>query len=157
MEQIYKYPRTHHIQGSRLQPGDEDLNSVPFRAIQNQYVVVEEKVDGANAAISFTANGVIRLQSRGHYLTGGTREKHFNLFKQWAHTHAAAFWEVLGSRFILFGEWLYAKHTVFYDALPHYFLEYDVLDLEKQVFLSTSSRQRKLGGLPLVSVPILFS
>ncbi|NET61109.1 MAG: DNA ligase, partial [Symploca sp. SIO2E6] len=42
MEQIYKYPRTHHIQGSRLQPGDEDLDSVPFSAIQNQYVVVEE-------------------------------------------------------------------------------------------------------------------
>jgi len=157
MEQIYKYPRTHHIQGSRLQPGDEDLDSVPFRAIQNQYVVVEEKVDGANAAISFTANGAIRLQSRGHYLTGGPREKHFNLFKQWANTHAAAFWEVLGSRFILFGEWLYAKHTVFYDALPHYFLEYDVLDLEKQVFLSTNSRQGLLAGLPLVSVPVLFS
>ncbi|MER3587537.1 MAG: DNA ligase, partial [Mastigocladus sp. ERB_26_1] len=139
MKQIYKYPRTHHIQGSRLQPGDEDLDSIPFAAIKEQYVVVKEKVDGANAAISFAADGQIRLQSRGHYLTGGSREKHFNLFKQWANTHAAAFWQVLGSRFILFGEWLYAKHTVFYDALPHYFLEYDVLDLEKQVFLSTKS------------------
>lgn len=157
MEQIYKYPRTHHIQGSRLQPGDEDLYSVPFIAIQNQYVVVEEKVDGANAAISFTPNGEIRLQSRGHYLTGGAREKHFNLFKQWANTYVVAFWQVLGSRFILFGEWLYAKHTVFYDALPHYFLEYDVLDLEKQVFLSTTSRQQLLAGLLLVSVPVLFS
>jgi hypothetical protein len=157
MEQIYKYPRTHHIEGSRLQPGDEDLDSIPFTAIKNQYVVVEEKVDGANAAISFTADGQLRLQSRGHYLTGGAREKHFNLFKQWAHTHAAAFWEVLGSRFILFGEWLYAKHTVFYDALPHYFLEYDVLDLEKHVFLSTSSRQQLLAGLPLFSVPVVFA
>ena len=157
MKQIYKYPRTHHIQGSRLQPGDEDLDSIPFAAIKEQYVVVKEKVDGANAAISFAADGQIRLQSRGHYLTGGSREKHFNLFKQWANTHAAAFWQVLGSRFILFGEWLYAKHTVFYDALPHYFLEYDVLDLEKQVFLSTKSRQQLLAGLPLVSVPVLFT
>ncbi|BAY09261.1 RNA ligase family protein [Calothrix sp. NIES-2098] len=157
MEQIYKYPRTHHIEGSRLQPGDEDLDSIPFDAIKEQYVVVEEKVDGANAAISFAADGQIRLQSRGHYLTGGVREKHFNLFKQWANTHALAFWQVLGSRYILFGEWLYAKHTVFYDALPHYFLEYDVLDLEKQVFLSTKSRQQLLSGLPLVSVPVLFS
>lgn len=157
MEQIYKYPRTHHIQGSRLQPGDEDLESIPFDALKEKYVVVEEKVDGANAAISFAADGQIRLQSRGHYLTGGAREKHFNLFKQWAHTHALAFWQVLGSRYILFGEWLYAKHTVFYDALPHYFLEYDVLDLEKQVFLSTKSRQQLLAGLPLCSVPVLFS
>lgn len=157
MEQIYKYPRTHHIEGSRLQPGDEDLNSVPFSAIKDKYVVVEEKVDGANAAISFGSDGQLLLQSRGHYLTGGAREKHFNLFKQWANTHAAAFWEVLGTRYILFGEWLYAKHTVFYDALPHYFLEYDLFDLEKQVFLSTNSRQKLLAGLPLVSVPILFA
>jgi RNA ligase len=157
MEQIYKYPRTHHIQGSRLQPGDEDLNSIPFGTIQHKYVVVEEKVDGANAAISFTADAQILLQSRGHYLTGGAREKHFNLFKQWANTHAIAFWEVLGSRYILFGEWLYAKHTVFYDALPHYFLEYDVLDLQEKVFLSTSSRKRLLAGLPMVAVPVLFA
>lgn len=156
-EQIYKYPRTHHIEGSRLQPGDEDLDSVPFSAIASQYVVVEEKVDGANAAISFSSDGQLRLQSRGHYLTGGEREKHFNLFKQWAFTHAAAFWPVLGSRYILYGEWLYAKHTVFYDYLPHYFLEYDVLDLQEGKFLSTQSRNELLSGLPLVSVPVLFA
>ena len=25
MNQIYKYPRTHHVEGSKLQPGDEDM------------------------------------------------------------------------------------------------------------------------------------
>ncbi|MEM7553889.1 MAG: RNA ligase family protein [Cyanobacteria bacterium P01_A01_bin.84] len=157
MRQIYKYPRTRHIEGSRFQPGDEDLNDVPFEEIQHKYVVVEEKVDGANAAISFSAEGNLLLQSRGHYLTGGTRERHFNLFKQWTNTHLAAFWEVLGSRYILYGEWMYAKHTVFYDALSHYFLEYDVLDLERQVFLSTRERRHLLSGLQLVSVPVLFT
>jgi hypothetical protein len=34
-------------------------------------VTVEEKVDGANAAISFSPDGQMLLQSRGHYLTGG--------------------------------------------------------------------------------------
>jgi hypothetical protein len=42
---MYKYPRTPHIEGSRLQPGDEDLDSVPFSVIASQYVVVEEKVE----------------------------------------------------------------------------------------------------------------
>ncbi len=157
MRQLYKYPRTRHIQGSRIQPGDGDLNNVPFKKIQHKYVVVEEKVDGANAAISFNADGKLLLQSRGHYLTGGARERHFNLFKQWANTHITALWEVLGSRYILFGEWMYAKHTVFYDALPHYFLEYDVWDLEKLVFLSTRERKSLLNGLHLVSVPVLFT
>jgi RNA ligase len=118
--------------------------------------VVEEKLDGANAGISFDANGQMRLQSRGHYLTGGEREKHFNLFKQWAYSHAAAFWEALGDRYVLYGEWLYAKHTVFYNALPHYFLEYDVLDLHTQQFLNTQVRRVLLAALPIVSAPILF-
>ncbi|MCP2727171.1 RNA ligase family protein [Limnofasciculus baicalensis] len=157
MEQIYKYPRTPHIQGSRLQPGDEDLESIPFSNIASKYLVVEEKIDGANTAISFSTDGQMRLQSRGHYLTGGEREKHFNLFKQWAYSHSVTFWDVLGSRYILYGEWLYAKHTVFYDYLPHYFLEYDLLDWEQKQFLSTQRRNELLAGLPLLSVPVLFS
>ncbi|MGL5064063.1 MAG: RNA ligase family protein [Microcoleus sp.] len=151
-----KYPRTYHIEGSRFQPGDEDLDSVPFSAISDRPLIIEEKVDGANAAISFAPDGQMLLQSRGHYLTGGPREKHFNLFKQWAFSLSGSLWEVLGNRYILYGEWLYAKHTVFYDLLPHYFMEFDVLDLETREFLSTESRRQLLAGLPLVSVPVLF-
>ena len=69
-EIIVKYPRTPHIQGSRLQLGDEDLRQRPFSDIAGKYVVLEEKIDGANSAISFTENGELRLQSRGHFLTG---------------------------------------------------------------------------------------
>jgi ATP-dependent RNA circularization protein (DNA/RNA ligase family) len=153
---IQKYPRTPHIEGSRQQPGDEDLDNVPFSQIANEYVVVEEKVDGANAAISFDAQGQLLLQSRGHYLTGGNRERHFNLFKQWAHSHYATLWDILGDRYILYGEWMYAKHTVFYDRLPHYFLEYDLLDRSINKFLSTAARRKLLTGLALASVPVLL-
>ena len=44
---------------------------------------------------------------------------------------------------------------MFYDALPHYFLEFDVLDTEGGSFLSTARRRELLTGLPLVSVPVL--
>jgi hypothetical protein len=154
---MQKYPRTPHIEGSRQQPGDEDLDNVSFSKIANEYVVVEEKVDGANAAISFDRDGQLLLQSRGHYLTGGARERHFNLFKQWANSHSGSLWDVLGDRYILYGEWMYAKHTVFYDRLPHYFLEYDLKDRATREFLSTAARQQLLAGLPIVSVPILFA
>ncbi|EGK86101.1 RNA ligase family protein [Microcoleus vaginatus] len=157
MLKIVKYPRTYHIEGSRFQPGDEDLDSVPFSALNDRPTVIEEKVDGANTGICFAPDGQMLLQSRGHYLTGGPREKHFNLFKQWAFSLSGALGEVLGNRYILYGEWLYAKHTVFYDFLPHYFMEYDVLDLETNHFLSTESRRKLLNGLPLVSVPVVFS
>jgi hypothetical protein len=153
---VFKYPRTQHIEGSRLQVGDEDLDSIPFSTIAGQYLVIEEKVDGANSGISFSKDGQMLLQSRGHYLTGGAREKHFNLFKQWAYSLSVQFWNVLGDRYVLYGAWLYAKHTVFYDLLPHYFLEYDVLDLKEQQFLSTNKRQELLDDLPVVAVPILY-
>ncbi|MBX7223964.1 MAG: RNA ligase family protein [Blastocatellia bacterium] len=156
MAELYKFPRTPHIEGSRFQPGDEDLDNVPFWEIADRVVVVEEKCDGANSGISFDENGTLMLQSRGHFLLGGTRERHFNLFKQWAASKQRELWEILGRRYVLYGEWVYAKHTVFYDALPHYFLEFDMLDLETKQFLSTKRRRELLAGSPVVSVPVLF-
>jgi hypothetical protein len=154
---MHKYPRTQHIEGSRLQPGDEDAGSVPFGRIAGRFVVAEEKIDGANAGLCFDEAGRLWLQSRGHFLTGGVREKHFHLFKQWANSHAAAFRPVLGSRYVLYGEYVYAKHTIFYDLLSHYFLEFDVLDTDTGAFLSTDRRREMLAALPLVSVPVLLS
>jgi len=163
--ELIKYPRTPHLEGSRLQPGDEDLAQVPLAALRDPsvaqvaqvvQVVIEEKVDGANAALRFDEAGRLHLQSRGHFLTGGGRERHFDLFKRWATAHQARLFEVLGARFVVFGEWVYAKHTIFYDRLPAYFLEYDVLDTQgAHTWLSTAARRRLLKDLPIVSVPIL--
>ena len=44
---ILKYPRTPHLEGSRLQPGDEDLSQIRFSEIAGRHLVVEEKCDGA--------------------------------------------------------------------------------------------------------------
>lgn len=154
---LVKYPRTPRLESSRLQPGDEDLEAIPFERIAGRHLVVEEKVDGGNAGLSFDVDGGLLLQSRGHFLTGGPREGQFDLFKAWARRHAGSLRAVLGSRYVLYGEWLYAKHTLFYDALPHYFLEFDVLDRETGAYLSTPARRRLLDGLPVASVPVLAS
>ena len=154
---IIKYPRTPHIQGSRLQPGDEDLRQRPFADIANKHVVLEEKIDGANTAISFTSDGELRLQSRGHFLTGGYRERHYNLLKQWGAVHKDRLHAILGYRYVMYGEWMYAKHTIYYDLLPHYFMEFDVLDRETGKFLDTPSRLELLQTLPICSVPVLSS
>ncbi|MGM9603951.1 MAG: hypothetical protein ACI3XG_02685 [Faecousia sp.] len=58
---LMKYPRPPHLEGSRLQPGDEDLFQVPFLL---KHLVVEEKIDGSNSGISFDENGNFLLQSR---------------------------------------------------------------------------------------------
>lgn len=72
------------MEGSRKQQGDKDLKSVPFREIAGRYLVLEEKIDGANCGISFGRDKTMYLQSRGHFLNGGYGERQFDLFKRWA-------------------------------------------------------------------------
>jgi len=152
---LSKYPRTRHIEGSRLQMGDI-ADDKPIKDLSGQHFIIEEKLDGANSAISFDKDGHLLLQSRGHYLTGGGRERHFALLKTWAAAHAHVLQAVLGHRFVMYGEWMYAKHTVFYDRLPHYFMEFDVLDQDADVFLSTAARKSLLTGLPVMPVPVVY-
>lgn len=153
--EILKYPRTPHLEGSRLQIGDEGQGHVLLSSLANQHAVFEEKLDGANAAISFTSAGEMLLQSRGHYLIGGGRERQFTPFKRWALAHEGRLLELLEDRYVMYGEWLYAKHSVSYDHLPHYFCEFDIFDKAQGVFLSTPRRRGFLAGSPVVSVPVL--
>ena len=88
MIEIRKYPRTPHVAGSGIQRGDNDLATVLFDDLAGRHLVVTEKMDGANCAVRFTAGGDLLLQSRGHYLMGGERERQFHLFKSWANRYA---------------------------------------------------------------------
>lgn len=151
---LLKYPRTPHIESSREQPGDEDLESVSWDEIKGRHLVVEEKLDGANCGLTF-ADGEPWLQSRGHFLVGGQRERHFGLFKTWVGVHRADLEARLGERYTMYGEWLYARHTVFYDQLPHYLFEFDLYDRHTETFLSTPRRREILEGSPVTSVPVL--
>ena len=155
--EILKYPRTPHLEGSRLQPGDEGHEHVRIATLSGRHAVIEEKLDGANAGISFTPGGELLLQSRGHYLVGGGRERQFGPFKQWATAHEARLLELLEDRYVMYGEWLYAKHSVSYDRLPHWFCEFDIYDRVEGVFLSTPRRHALLAGSPIVSVPVLHA
>ena len=45
-------------------------------------------MDGAQVGISFTPDGELWLQSRGHYLVGGSaNEAQYGIVKAWATTH----------------------------------------------------------------------
>jgi hypothetical protein len=155
MIDIRKFPRTRHVRGSRFQSDDYDLEAAPFKELIGKHLVIEEKIDGSNCGISFSSNGELLLQSRGHYLRGGPREKQFDLLKQWASCHKETFFKVLGDRFVMYGEWMLAKHTMYYDALPHYFMEFDILDTKTNEFLSTSARKKLLVGCPISSVRVI--
>lgn len=62
---------------------------------------------------------------------------------------------MLADRFILFGEWLYAKHSVLYRALPHYFFEFDIYDKTESCFLSLGRRLAIMEGTGIHTVPVV--
>lgn len=154
-EEIIRFPRTEHLEDSRLGAGDSASGRVKLASQAGRWMVAEEKVDAANAGVSFPG-GRMLLQSRGHSLGGGSREKQFSRFKVWAEAHEDALRAALGGRYVMYGEFMAALHTVYYDKLPHYFMEFDVFDREAGKFLSTRARQLLLKDAPVVQVPVLW-
>src|SRR5207237_4821401 len=114
--------------------------------------IVEEKIDGTNVGIHFTSVGRMVLQCRGHEITEGMHRQ-YDLFKQWTSVKRPVLEGMRGDQFILYGEWLYAKHSVHYRKLPHYFFEFDLYDKGAAQFLDT--RLQMLDGAGLHTVPVL--
>lgn len=164
-EDFTSYPSTPHVEGSGLQKGDGPPSSrIPYERLAETDMragiawVIEEKLDGANAAASFSPRDLaLRLQSRGSWLAGGPREFQFNQFKEWAAVHEEWLLDRLEDRFVVFGEWTFAMHTQFYDRLPHFLHEFDVWDRREGVFLSTDARAEMWRDTPMQPVPVIAS
>ena len=145
--EFVKYPRTPHLFGSRGTDDDKHLGEAESRRfIADESLIVEEKLDGTNVGIHFTDDGEMVLQCRGHLITEGMHPQ-YDLFKQWCAVKRPILEDRLEDRFILFGEWVYARHSVHYRQLPHYFFEFDIYDKQGQEFLSLERRLALAGRI----------
>jgi RNA ligase len=152
-----KYPRTPHLFGSTGTPDDKHLGereSSTFGA--DESLIVEEKLDGTNVGIHFAMNGQLVLQCRGHLITSGMHLQ-YDLFKRWTVVKRPILEERLQDRYILFGEWLYARHSVHYRQLPHYFFEFDIYDKDAAEFLSLQRRLELVDGTGIQTVPVVHT
>jgi hypothetical protein len=158
-ERFERYPRTRHLEGSALQPGDEDLTQVPFSAIEGRYVYVEEKVDGSQSGVRFDGAGEPLVRSRGHFVDGkGLHDRQFALLRKWLAQPEVRdpLLARIEDRYEVFGEWMLAAHSLFYDSLPAYLLEFDIRDLRDGTFLGTPERRALLRGTPVRHVHVLW-
>jgi hypothetical protein len=152
-----KYPRTPHLFGSTGTPDDKHLGEKDsLRFIADESLIVEEKIDGTNVGIHFTPEGELVLQCRGHLITEGMHPQ-YDLFKQWAVVKRSVLEQMLGCDFILFGEWMYARHSIHYRQLPHYFFEFDIYDKANESFLSLERRSELLEDTGIQTVPVLHT
>ena len=172
-EVLFKFPRTRHLfdaGGSGvsrddllLDEGEEALfysgRSAGSRARgrrpgapAGRLVCIEEKVDGANLGISVGEDLQLRVQNRSHFVNSKTHAQ-FSTLDSWLEENSAALYELLQSRsLVLFGEWLYAKHSIHYTQLPGYFMAFDLFDKSVGKFFSWRERNRRLEGtgIPVV-------
>lgn len=152
-----KYPRTPHLFGSKGTDDDKHMGEAESKAfIADESLIVEEKIDGTNVGIHFTDSGELVLQCRGHLITEGMHPQ-YDLFKQWTTAKRHVLEEMLANRWILFGEWVYARHSVHYRKLTHYFYEFDVYDKEQKVFLDLEGRLGLLEGTGIQTVPVIHT
>ena len=87
-------------------------------------VIVEEKMDGSNVGIIRHRKG-FSLQKRGS-LVGTSEHEQFSFFHNWANQQRYDKIMALPEGTLMYGELLYAVHTIYYDRLPDYFLAFDV-------------------------------
>ncbi len=152
---FHKFPHTPHLLwlGTGSPREDKVLTPAEVTEFLSGEVIVEEKVDGANLGLSLGPDGRVRAQSRGNYLTPGRSHSQWNLLWPWLAEKRESLEEGLQGGLMLFGEWCYARHTVPYDALPDWFLGFDIFESSSRRFWSVDRRNAWLHERGLVSVP----
>ena len=117
-------------------------------------IAIEEKVDGANLGISLGEDMQFLVQNRSHFVNSKTHRQ-FAPLDSWLSEHSPGLFQALGDvpgNYVLFGEWLYAKHSIHYTRLPGYFMAFDIFDCKAGKFFSWRERNRRLegSGIPVV-------
>lgn len=150
-----RFPHTPHLfwLGADQPRGDKVLSPDAAARFLKGELVVEEKVDGTNVGFS-VLNGALVAQSRGEYIRGSTHPQ-FSPLWPWLAERQEALTQALGENLVLFGEWCYAVHSVKYDALPDWFLGFDVYDRTVGRFWSAIRRNELLRQIGILSVPEL--
>ena len=98
-------------------------------------IVVQEKIDGSNASIRYDEeSGTLKAFSRRLELNA---DNTLNGFWDYVQTlNLNTFKEILGSRYIVFGEWMGAKHAIKYpENVYGKFWMFDVWDTQTEQYL----------------------
>lgn len=144
--QIPHYPKTEHLAFSKEKKILDSSDGKLFTDLVGKTVVIEEKVDG-QAIGTFFNDGLLYILFRGQYycpekniLVPKELQNCYNYFKN----NEELFFDILQEDKIMYGEWLEYTHTVNYNKLPSFFLEYDIYSQKENIFLSTNKRQELL-------------
>jgi hypothetical protein len=155
-----KSPRTPHLIGSGIPTSGEHKERIDWKSLIDRFIVLEEKIDGSEVSFHFNGDATLIGRERANILDLNRRggvEAHLDHFKDFLHENAETVLERIEDRYLVYAEWCAITHTIFYNALPSYFIECDVQDKHTGLFLSTARRRELFAGLPIVQAPVLFA
>ncbi|KAJ8502775.1 hypothetical protein ONZ45_g11441 [Pleurotus djamor] len=159
---IYKFPRTPHLLNLGAATSDDVYFDALPSAPSNARVVITEKVDGANLGFSLSSDrSKIIVQNRSHYVNSSTHEQ-FKKLGHWVEQHDTDLRHLLdrdpyfSERYLLFGEWMYATHSISYTHLPDRFIVFDLYDRTTNSFLDTKTLRSLVSHTSLFMVPTVY-
>lgn len=138
-----KYNRTYHFPWSSGTSDDKIAKSID--SLLNRPIVLTEKCDGSNVCLEAES-----CFARSH--SGPPTHESFDLFKAFH----ASIKHLIPKGLQIFGENLYALHSIPYDALPNYLIIFNVRDSNTNTWLSWEEVEMWAEELGVPTAPILF-
>jgi RNA ligase len=137
------YPRIPHFNSEISQMTHDDIClespvSFPFDCF------IQEKIDGSNMGISWHDDGPV-LRNRNHILHKGyskirtPAKQQFKSAWNYIHDHEDDIKSIIDmwqSPITVYGEFMWAEHSLVYDRLPDWFIAYDIFSMEDDRFLA---------------------
>jgi len=153
--EIFDFPRTKHLPWEANTSRDDLIASedeIKQALSSCDSLQIEEKVDGANLGVAFDEQDQPIARNRNHFLRKSFSAKtpakmQFSSLWTWMYQRKALFEslaQLLGERVVVYGEWLFACHSIKYNALPDVFLAYDVWIPSERHFIDSISAREAL-------------
>lgn len=161
-----EFPRTHHLpiepnaQRDDLVVSEQELNFL----LNSKDVTIEEKIDGSNCGMTILYDYPI-IRNRSHILnksySGNSKTPakiQFASIWTWWYSNANKFnklGKILGYLPSVYGEWMFARHTVSYNALPDTFVAFDLYNWKEEKFLASKIARPALEEAGFTVIPLI--
>lgn len=139
---LIKYPKTNHLPWSQaISHDDKIIKTLSF--FENQRVIVTEKMDGENTTMY------------NHYIHARSLDSNNHPSRNWVKQLWSQVSVNIPDGWRICGENLYAKHSIYYEKLPSYFMGFSIWN-DKNICLSWTETLEWFNLLNIECVPILY-
>jgi len=98
------------------------------------------------------------IKNRSHIIKTNEHQQYSKL-EQWIGDHYEDLYKILEKhqcRYILYGEWLQATHTINYTKLSDYFIAYDIFDKLENKFYSRKKFRSIMEKTNIKVIPMMY-